>query len=152
MTATADTAVFRLPGFSYLAVLFLLLCAAPLALSADGGDEGASVGWTWRAVLLAVPVLAALFIARTATVVSPDGVTVRALFGSRRLPWDQVRGLSVSERSVYAVIDDGAVRLPCVRTSDLAAVSRASGGRLPQIADPVRKYAPGRRRRRVRRS
>jgi hypothetical protein len=148
MTATADSAVFRLPRSAYLAVLFLVFCVAPLALSADGGDSGAAVGWTWRLVFFAIPVLAAVFIARTATIVSSEGVTVRAAFGSRRLPWDDVRGLSVSERSVYAVVDDGAVRLPCVRTGDLATVSRASGGRLPELADPVRKYAPGRRRRR----
>jgi hypothetical protein len=46
------------------------------------------------------------------------------------------------------VLGDGAVRLPCVRVADLAAVSRASGGHLPEIADPVPKFAPQRRRRR----
>lgn len=147
MTATADTAVFRLPHFAYLTVLFLLLCVTPLALSADGGDEGAAVGWTWRLALFVIPLLAALFIARTATVVSADGLVVRAALGSRRLPWEQVRGLSVTGRAVYAVVDDGAVRLPCVRTADLAALSRASGGRLPQLPEAVRKYAAGRRRR-----
>jgi hypothetical protein len=39
------------------------------------------------------------------------------------------------------------VRLPCVHVSDLAAVSAASGGRLPQLREPTPKPAAGRRRR-----
>lgn len=151
MSAPAETRIFRLPRSAYLAVLFLLFCAAPLALSQRGGDEGSATGWSWRVVLLLIPVLAAVFIARTATFASPDGLRVRATFGSRRLSWDDVRGLSVTGNSVYAVLDDGALRLPCVTKGDLAAISKSSGGRLPEIAEPVRKYAPGRRRMRVRR-
>ncbi len=151
MTAAGKTITFRLPRSAYLAVLFLLFCSAPLALSADGGDEGGSVGWTWRVALLLIPVLAAVFIARTATIVSATGLRVRAAFGARTLSWDEVRGLSVTGRSVYAVLDDGSVRLPCVRTSDLALIASVSDGRLPDIPAPVRKYAPSRRTRRVRR-
>ncbi len=140
--------VFRLPRSAYLAVLFLLLGAAPLALADSGGDEGGPAGLTWRLALLAVPVLAAVFIARTATFVSEQDLRVRAAFGSRALPWDRIRGFSVGARAVYAVTDDAAVRLPCVRVPDLAAIARASGGRMPELAEPVGKYAPSRRRRR----
>jgi hypothetical protein len=98
--------------------------------------------------VLALPVVAVAFIARTATFVSSEEIRVRTAFGSRRLGWDEIRGLSVTDRSVYAVCADGSVRLPCVRVSDLAAVSRASGGRLPEIAEAKRKYAPSRRSRR----
>jgi hypothetical protein len=146
--AAADTAIFRLPRSAYLAVLFLLFGVAPLALSVRGGDVGSEIGWSWRVVLFVIPVLAAVFIARTATIATATGLRVRAVFGTRRLPWDEVRGLSVNERSVYAVLDDGAVRLPCVRTNDLATISKVSHGRLPEIAEPRRKYAPSRRRRR----
>lgn len=147
MTAAAETLAFRLPRSAYLTVLILLFCATPLALSADGGDEGGPAGLTWRVGLLVVPLLAAVFIARTATFVSGSGLRVRAAFGSRKLGWDDVRGLSINDRAVYAVLDDGAVRLPCVRVSDLAAVAKISEGRLPTIAEPVRKHAPSRRRR-----
>ena len=140
--------VLRLPRSAYLGVLFLLFCVAPLALAAAGGDEGGPAGLTWRAALLAVPVVAAIAIARTATIVDATGLRVRLAFGSRRMSWDEVRGLSVSDRSVYAVLRDGAVRLPCVRVSQLAYVARASGGRLPQLAEPLPKPAPARRRRR----
>jgi Bacterial PH domain len=145
---TAAVLVFRLPRSAYLAVLFLIFGVAPLAFAGRGGDEGSPAGISWRILLLAVPVLAAVFIARTATFVSAAGFRVRAAFGSRELRWDEVRGVSVGERSVYAVTGDGAVRLPCVRVADLAAISRTSGGRMPEIAEPARKYAPARRRRR----
>ena len=147
MTSAPRSLTFRLPGLAYLSVLFLLFCAAPLALAAQGGDEGGPSGLTWRVLLLAVPLLAAVFIARTATFVSGSGLRVRAAFGARTLSWDDLRGLSINGRSVYAVLDDGAVRLPCVRTGDLAAIADVSGGRLPEIAKPVPRFAPSRRRR-----
>lgn len=148
MDVTGAALVFRLPRSAYLAVLFLLFCAAPLAFANEGGNEGGPAGITWRIVVLALPVLAAVFIARAATFVSGDGIRVRAAFGSTSLPWDSVRGLSVSDRSVYAVLSDGSVRLPCVRVPDLAAIARVSEGRLPEIAEARPKYAPSRRSRR----
>ena len=128
--------VFRLPRLAYLGVLFLALCATPLVQHPLG------------ALVYVVPVAAAVFIARTATFVDPDaGIRVRALIGHRTLPWADVRGLSVTDRSVYAVTEDAAVRLPCVRVSDLAAVSAVSGGHLPQLPEATPKYAPPRGRR-----
>lgn len=147
MTVPARSLAFRLSRSAYLGVLFLLLCTAPLAFVADGGNEGGPTALTWRLSLLALPVLAAVFIARTATFASSAGLRVRAVFGVRELPWGDVRGLSIEGRAVYAVLADGAVRLPCVRVSDLAAIANVSAGRLPAIAEPVRKHAPARRRR-----
>jgi hypothetical protein len=128
-------------------VLFLVFCCMPLAFAADGG-YGARAVLSPRALVMLLPVLAAVYIARTATVVSADGIRVRAAFGSRRLAWTSIRGLNVAERSVYAVVADGAVRLPCVTVADLAAVAQASGGRLPDVPPATPKYAPSRRRRR----
>lgn len=127
--------VFRLPRPAYLAVLFLALCVTPL------------VQHPIAAIAYVVPVVGAVFIARTATIADDQGLTVRALVGRRQLPWAQVRGLSVTGRSVYAVTADGAVRLPCVRIADLAALSRASDGHLPQLREATPKYAPSRRKR-----
>jgi Bacterial PH domain len=138
---------FRLPALAYLVVLFLLFCTAPLAFAGNGGAAApAQVGP--RALLILIPVLAAAFIARTRTVVDESGVSIRALFGTRQVPWPDIRGLSVTERTVYLVCRDGSLRLPCVRISDLAAVSKASGGQLPEVAEPTPKFAPSRRRRR----
>ena len=148
---------YRVPRSAYLVVLFLLFGTLPLAFGDNqphsAGDvvthvhrfAGVAVGWL--ALLLLIPVLAAVYIARTATFVDADGIRVRALVGSRRLGWTQVRGLSVTGRSVYAVIAGGALRLPCVRVADLADLARHSGGHVPQLREPVRRFAPARRRR-----
>jgi hypothetical protein len=138
---------FRLPALAYLVVLFLVFGTAPLAFAGDG-SQGARSALGPRALLILIPILAAVFIARTRTVVDETGVSVRALFGTRRLGWPQIRGLSVTDRTVYLVCHDGSVRLPCVRITDLAAVSKASGGRLPEVVEAIPKYAPSRQRRR----
>ncbi|MEO9133737.1 MAG: PH domain-containing protein [Jatrophihabitantaceae bacterium] len=154
-TPTART--FRLPRSAYLIVLFLVFCTVPLALgdnsvhsAADAADKGGTgvsgIELGPRALLLLLPIVVACFIARTATTVSPSGIRVRALLGSRTLAWSDLRGLSVEQRSVYAVCHDGSVRLPCVRVNDLAAVSAASDGRLPEVSAPKLRFAPSRRR------
>ncbi len=139
--------VFRLQRSAYLVVLFLTFCAAPLAFASTGTRESPAE-FGPRALLMLVPVIAAVYIARTATIVDERGVQVRALLGSRLFPWESVRGLTVNERSVYVALVDGVVRLPCVRIADLAAVTRASGGRLPRMAEARPKYAPSKRSRR----
>lgn len=144
--AVVPPRVFRLPRLTYLVVLFLLFSTFPLAV-ASSADQLARPTVGPRLVLLLIPLLAAVFIARTATVADSSGLVVRALFGSKQLGWDEVRGLSLSGRAVYAVLGSGAVRLPCVRTADLAALSKASGGHLPELPEPTPKYAPSRRRR-----
>ena len=127
--------MFRLPRPTYLAALFLALAVTAL------------VQHPAFLVAYVIPLLAIVFIARTATIVDANGITVRALFGSRHLGWDNVRGLSVTGRNVYAVTDQGGVRLPCVRIRDLATVAEASSGRLPELPHARPKYAPSRRRR-----
>jgi hypothetical protein len=135
-------------------VLFLVFCTVPLAFGDNGvhsaedsarGTGISNVDVGPRALLLLIPIAATFFIARTSTTVSEKGVRVRALLGSRQLRWTEVRGLSVNDRSVYAVCADGSVRLPCVRVADLAAVSKASAGRLPEVAPPKLKFAASRR-------
>ena len=144
-------AVFRLPRMAYGAVVLLVFCVIPFALTAGAGslrhNTTSHATLSWRLVLLLIPALAALFIARTATFVDTAGIRTRAMFGQRRLPWSEIRGLSVWERSVYAVVADGALRLPCVRIVDLAVISRVSGGHIPDLPFPPLKSAPSRRRR-----
>ena len=154
-TAPSEIAL-RLPRSAYLIVLFLFFGTIPLALvdpsdpgviSSNSGFGSAGLAIGPRLALLLIPVVAAFYIARTATFVGPDGIQVRALLGSKTFPWDVVRGLTVRERAVYAVLNNGAVRLPCTRIAHLHAISLASGGRLPEMEKHVPKPAPTRRRR-----
>ncbi|MDP9116666.1 MAG: PH domain-containing protein, partial [Actinomycetota bacterium] len=118
--ATPPTAAtFRLPKVAYLMVLFLVFCVLPLAFTGQGTESAPAVLGPQTA-LLVIPVIAAIFIARNSTVVDGRGITVRLAFGSKTLPWDDVRGLSVDARTIYLVGRAGSIRLPCVRISDLA--------------------------------
>jgi Bacterial PH domain len=137
---------FRLPRTTYLVFFFLSIGITPVALY-GGVDHPLDATISPLTLLYLVPILAVAFIARTSSTVDARGITVRAVFGARTLDWDQMRGLSVTGRSVYAVSDAGSVRLACVRQSDLTAVAAASGGRLPELPPAPVKHAPSAHRR-----
>ena len=136
---------FRLSALSYVVILFLITGTISLITTPQyfGWDGSA---WYLLWVLILFPVLVTAYIARTATFINSDGIRVRAIFGSRFLPWDEIRGLSTDQRGVYAVIEDGAVRLPCVKFNELHWVAEASGGHLPDLPAPLLKSPPARRR------
>ncbi|HYT09728.1 MAG TPA: PH domain-containing protein [Mycobacteriales bacterium] len=123
MTEGARGLEIRLPRTALLAVLVLAVCVLPLATASR-----------WLAVLLLVPVAAAAWVVRTGVDVDADGLTVRALLGSRRLRWDEVAGLRVGRRRELTAVlrDAGTVRLPVVRARHLDLLAAASGGRLPE--------------------
>jgi hypothetical protein len=122
-------AVFRLPRSAYLPVLFLGFGVTVLVSS-----------WAWTAVYL-IPLLAAFFVARRATLVDTRAITVRAMFGRERIPWSRVRGLLISERGHVSVAldDQSAVLLPYVRARHLPVLSQMSGNLVPAI--PARAHS-----------
>jgi hypothetical protein len=132
------------PKPAYVSVLFLFIGVTPVALYGGPGDAS-PVAVSGLTLLYLIPVLAIFYIARTSTRVDADGIRVNAVFGSRVLPWEEIRGLTIDKRNVYAVLADGSVRLPCVRQRDLTAVAAASGDHLPELPEPPVKAAPGRR-------
>jgi hypothetical protein len=84
--------------------------------------------------VLLVPAMVGVWAWRAGTDVSPGGLRVRALFGSRLVPWSHVTALVPANRDrVYAVLTTGRqVRLPAVGKADLATISDdpgAPGGR-----------------------
>jgi hypothetical protein len=117
----------RTPRTALLAVLVLAVCVLPLASSAP-----------WLAVLWVLPVAAAGWVVRAGVDVDRAGLTVRALLGSRRLPWAEVAGLRVTDRGRLTAVlrGGGAVRLPVLRPRHLPLVAAASGGRLPAPEPP----------------
>jgi hypothetical protein len=115
------TTVLSHPGSSYLIVAFLVLCVTavqevPIALA-----------------LYLIPALAAWYVARTATIVTADGLVARAIFGSETVRWDEMIGLELADSgAVYAVASGGVkLRLPCIRSTRLARLIQASDGRIP---------------------
>ena len=90
-------------------------------------------GITWVALLLIVPIVLFVYVARTRTVAGPDSVTARTLLGSETVRWEDVDGLRFSKgSSAYAHLKDGRdVRLPAVTFATLPQLTEASGGRVP---------------------
>jgi hypothetical protein len=75
-----------------------------------------------------VPILIAVWGWRAGTDVGPAGLRIRALFGSRLVPWSHVAALVPADRKhVYAVLTTGRqVRLPAVGAAELATFSDAA--------------------------
>jgi hypothetical protein len=121
----ATAQVIRIPQLAYLGALVLFFCVFfPF------------VGWPialWW--LLLIPVALVVWIARTRTSVSADGLDLRTVFGSRHLDWSQVAGVSIPKRGFVRahLTDDTDVKLPAVGYDRLRDLIRASGGRIPDL-------------------
>lgn len=113
----------RVNRASLLACLAIAACATPIADMAGGPAP----------VIYLVPVLLTVWILRTATVVDSRGMTVRTMFTTRRIGWDDVHSLRLDERRwVRAVLgSEQQVRLSAVRVRDVPKLALMSGGRLP---------------------
>jgi hypothetical protein len=118
------TTVIRHPNSAYFIVAFVALCATAL------------VRGPLQALVYLIPLAAAVYIARTATIVGPDGLTARLLFGQQSVSWAELTGLRLADSgAVYAVADNNTqLRLPCIRSTKLAGLIAAADGRIPDPA------------------
>ena len=113
--------VFRIPATAVLGALLFAITATPFAWAAPG-----------LAVIYVVPVVAIAWVMRVRTTADQEKLVARTLFSRHVLPWTDIRGFRVSERSwVRAVVEDGKeLPLPTVRTRHLPALALMSGGRM----------------------
>ncbi|NEK57460.1 PH domain-containing protein [Geodermatophilus sabuli] len=113
----------RMSRTALLPVVFLLVCAIPLAFAA-----------TWTLVFLLLPLLVAAWVLRVGVDVDDDGITARSLAGHRTVGWTELAGIRVSERRELWLVTTGGteVRLPVLRARDLPRLAALSGGRIPQ--------------------
>ncbi len=118
-------AVFRIPRTSFMAIALLTLCVTPIALG-----EIPYLQW-----LYLFPIALTVFVVRTRTVATREGLAIRTMFGRRDVPWSALKGLAITKRSrVQAVLkDETKVPLPTVRTRHLPVLSLVSEG---LVADP----------------
>jgi hypothetical protein len=123
--AEGRKAVFRIPRTSFMAIALLTICVTPIAL----GDVP-YLQW-----LYVFPIALAVFVVRTRTVATREGLATRTMFGHRDIPWSALKGLAITKKSrVQAVLlDDTKVPLPTVRTRHLPVLSLVSEG---LVADP----------------
>ncbi len=117
-------AVFRIPRTSFMAIALLTICVTPIALG-----EIPYLQW-----LYIFPIALAVFVIRTRTVATREGLATRTMFGHRDVPWSALKGLAIAKSRVQAVLkDDTKVPLPTVRTRHLPVLSLVSEG---LVADP----------------
>lgn len=103
-----------------------VVCALPLATASP-----------WLLFVLLLPAAWISHVLRSGVDVDDEGVIVRALFGSARIPWERITGVLIGKRQELSVatVDGGAVRLPNLRVRDLPRLYEATGGRLGLSAD-----------------
>ena len=91
------------------------------------------LAWPPSAPLLVIPVLLSAWIARLRTVADDQGVTVRTMFGSRTVRWEDIDGLRFHRGSwARARLRSGEeLRLPAVTFVTLPQLTKASSGRVP---------------------
>jgi Bacterial PH domain len=111
---------FRRSGAVMIAGLVAFFAAVPLA----------STRWYLTPILL-VPLALGCWGWRAGTDADPSGVSVRALFGRRRLGWGDIAGFVRDNRQVRAVLAvGGEVPLPGVTPGDLPRLVAAGGQEL----------------------
>jgi hypothetical protein len=107
---------FRHSAAITIAAVVAFLGAVPLATSR-----------VYLLPIVLVPILVGVWGWRAGTDVSPAGLRIRALFGSRLVPWSHVAALTPADRGrgqVYAVLTTGRrVRLPAVSATDLPKIT-----------------------------
>jgi hypothetical protein len=115
--------VIRISPLAYIGCAFLLF-----AVSFPIFGWPAAFGW-----LLVAPILAAAWVARVRTTVTPEGLHVRRLVGGRALSWSEITGFRFPKRgwARATLTDGGEVALPVVTFDRLPQLAAASGGRIP---------------------
>jgi Bacterial PH domain len=125
VSADAEQApvVIRISPMAYFAIGFLALGMLAVVLA----------GPPWVALLLVIPVVLAVLVARYRTVADRDTVTARSVLSSETVSWDDIDGLRFDKTSwASAHLKDGRdLRLPAVTFSTLPLLTEASGGRVP---------------------
>ena len=121
--APADPVVIKISGTAHLAVGFFTLGLLALVLANPAVFT----------VLLLIPILASVAIIRFRTTADRDTVSVRSLFGSRTIDWEDVDGLRF-DRGAWAsahLRDGSDVKLPAVTFAMLPLLTAATDGRVP---------------------
>lgn len=115
--------MIRISRLGYLAVFLLLLCVGFPVVGSP-----AAFGW-----LLLIPVALTVWVARSRTIVSDDGLEAHSLFASRSVAWADVEGIRFPNRGwARACLADGTeVALPAVGSDRIRELAAASGGRIP---------------------
>ncbi|SFO88196.1 PH domain-containing protein [Geodermatophilus dictyosporus] len=117
----ADHARMRLSRVALVPVVFLAVCVLPFAAAAP-----------WAAVVLVVPLLAAVWVLRVGVDVDDEGITTHTLGPSRRVAWTELAGIRVGRGARLRLVTTAGseLQLPVLRARDLPRLAALSGGRI----------------------
>jgi hypothetical protein len=90
-------------------------------------------GPPWVALLLVIPIMLSVVVARYRTVADSKTVTARSLLSSETVDWDDIDGLRFG-RSSWATAhlkNGGELQLPAVTFATLPQLTEVSEGRVP---------------------
>ncbi|WP_206071439.1 PH domain-containing protein [Antrihabitans stalactiti] len=120
--------VIRIQRLALLAAFMLLVCVSFPALSWP-----AVLGW-----LFLLPIAVVVWVLRTQTTVSAEGLALQTVFGFRTLQWSDIKGVRIPKRGwVRAdLVRGGEVALPAVGFDRLQELAAASGGHIPDPFGP----------------
>jgi hypothetical protein len=90
-------------------------------------------GPPWVALLLVIPIMLSVLVARYRTVADSKTVTARSLLSSETVDWDDIDGLRFGRSSwATAHLKDGSeLQLPAVTFATLPQLTEVSAGRVP---------------------
>jgi len=105
-----------------------VVCALPLATASP-----------WLLFVLLLPAAWITYVLRSGIDVDDEGLVIRALLGSMRVPWTRITGVQIGDRQELSVAttEGSTVRLPNLRVRDLTRLHEASDGRLGLSPDDV---------------
>jgi PH (Pleckstrin Homology) domain-containing protein len=124
----AVLARMRLSRVALLPVVFLAVCVLPFAAASP-----------LAALVLLLPLGAAVWVLRVGVDVDDGGITTRGLLGARRVAWDDLAGIRVVRHTRLRLVTRGGgeVRLPVLRARDLPRLAGWSGGRFDVPQPPA---------------
>jgi hypothetical protein len=122
-----ERARFRYNISICIAGILTFIGAIPVATVGFGHGDIPAYAYPLPAILL-IPLAVAIWGWRAGTDADAQGLRVRALVGSRRIPWADVAALLPQSRRVYVRTTDGRTfRLAAVTPDDLPKLIAASG-------------------------
>ncbi|MFC4336659.1 PH domain-containing protein [Salininema proteolyticum] len=119
----------RRPGTLTATAMMAWLCAWPLGIGLFLVDSA----WKWGTiplgvVVLGVPLVIAYWAWNSGVDVDAEGITVKGLFGGRRLPWRSIDGFATDRDGVQAILSDQSqVSLKPMRAASLPQVIEVGG-------------------------
>lgn len=124
---------FRRSGGAWVASVLALVFVIPFAGSVFIEIDSA---WKWvltpiAIISIIVPLAFAVWSLRSGVDADEDGLKVKALLGSRHIPWSDLAGFDQHDGKVYAALSSGSrIELPSVRPVDVPQLVAVSGSDL----------------------